>query len=909
MRVFTFLLFLFAFSANSFAYEVSNITVDLTRDENSFVEVIWDGFNDTCVLENSGEFITTTSISETRIKFPYSYINWFEWNFTIKCDWDSTKLSYAFPEIYKVSQWIDNPLKLFISWNNFWVIPNITVKWASYELLWRGDKDIVINLKKDSRPEHIYIEANWSKSNIYELSGFYPVINEVKSENWFIYPNDVNVCWENFQQNDNIEFWDKVIEPKDYIFEDWCFTFKMPSVEEYNPEIKVFNDYFTSKWVNIKIKQNLPKLFSVSETNYYDKLRKESFEAFVLKWENFSNEISKNRVYINWRSVRVYNAKPEQLITRKDNILPWDNFIYVSVNGNTSNYVAYIKDSESFKITNVEYLDKTNKWYKFKISFLWDLYDNYDDYSFNINRRKISPTNCYKSGYCEIYYNWKDYDKWEVYLSYKWKKITNSYYFGKTKYDEAPYVSHIEFPEWLWAANKILVYWEFLQNATSISTNNLFNKDSQNRDDFKLDGKRLTWAFTPKYREGNSSISVRSSFWGVSNSFSIDDIVDNTVYFPPYISNITTDDLWFISWWTIRVDWKWFSPNDTLIIDKKEIDMSTIKGLNYYWFDIDLPKDIESWSIQIKVRKWERKFSNSYKIFVQPEEFSNKIVISSDDAFTQPEYFKNDKENQVIAKYNLKNRISDVVVNELTLKVDPLEYYRWTYTISVNWRKYWPKILNNFWEAVFKDILIPFSSRDITLEVIKDSSFVYSWRHNIELDFTDSAFYFTKTGEKKYDLLSNNKLKKYFYVDNLPDIICYTNDEKNFCKKWEQDKEEVITDKEVTETIPENDIDNNASDDLKEDIVDEEEVDETHYEWIFNKRKEKEEKVKKLVIDFMPKYDSFIEKKSKWKQSNKDFLNRYYYEYLLEMEPLVEGKFPHDLLIKQLIVELEKRQK
>lgn len=891
MKYILFFLFLFFpfFIGSAFEFSWFSYSWELTND--SIISINWEGFVDSCVLSQGGKNIELLSSSNTKITFSASDLKSFSWEISINCDSKSRIYVYDFPYITSAEYDSVDKNIFKISWSGFWDNPSLSIVWWSYEILWKSRNDITLKFKRDSSPRELYLTTSWYKSNKILLNEkYYPTIHYIESESGFSYNNEAVLCGDNITKNDRVFIWDeKILRYWEFKFSWNCIKFKLPYIFSSSIKVRVENNFYSSNELEIVYDVEPPKLEIVSEGNYYDESRKIDYKALVLSWENLPTDKDEIEVYVNNRRVETFKSSKSLLYAKYDNIYPWINYIYAKVWAKKSNYVTYDNSRSTLKITGIDYIWEYESWYKFRVNFIWDFDEK--NYIFKINNYNSQNISCLKS-YCFVYYRWRVIDEWDVYISYRNQKLTNSYYFYWKKKSLDPYVTHISFPDWI-GKNKIaIIHWENLSWINYVNTNNLFNKDEKRKDEYKISWSEVVWPISSTYREwSSSSISIRYWTESISFSFSPSQLVNNKLYLAPRITSISWEWLWFKVWDIIEIKGKWFSKDDILLLWRDEYPLSIIDNFSTDVIKFKIPEDTETWNITFRIKNKNNLYSNTKNIYVSPWHIWENIKIYKNTEFNQDKIYKDLSTSVVISSYIAENYLWDTVLDNVYFQILPNRPYQGTYSLTVNWRKYTETVATDKWLIVFKDVLIPFSTKPVKIELKKESPFIYSGNHKVLLNLRDTEYYLPEFRLEKENFVDKNMISSS--VSILPRKIetCFTNEKDLYCKE--------IVEEEVVEEAPVEYSEEDKVEKVVEVTPSEEEI----------KAKEKEDrlaKYKKKIEDFMPKFDAFVIKKSSWDEAKKKKLYKMYYDSLAKREGKIKSE-RNKVYLEELLKHIWKR--
>lgn len=879
--IFLILLFLFIPIVNAFEIDDS-IKYSWNLSSESVIKIVWNGFNDSCNVKIYWRNINLLSKSYDAITFDYWQLSRQNWQISLICDEKNSSFVYEFPYIKEIEVDSEDRRLIYINWSWFNNSSNVIVNGASFEYISKNDTNITIKLNEKSYPESLYVDTDSLKSNLVELEPEYPEIDFAKAKEWFSYNKEAIVCWKRFSNDDIIVLWQYEIKYPDFKLKNGCFEFRIPYSFDFKPELYIKNDFFESKPLKLEYTVDTPYIETINKWSFYNSSRRVDYDAFVITWKNFSNYTSSIEVYVNGRKVETFDADRKHIYAKYDNIYPWSNFIYVVINWKWSNYVNYKNNVGSVRITDIKYWWEYKEWHKFTVYFWWKFDE--DNYVFNINNYNAQNVTCSKY-HCIVYFRGSSYKSWTVFVSYRWKKLTNDFYFGDKELDNEVYVSHVEFPDGVWYNKTVIIHWDNFNWINYVSANNLFSKDRKSKDEYKVNWSwtKILWVTPSNYNiDQSSSFALRTPYSSISMSFSKAQINWNNVYFAPAINRIEGNKLGFKPWDEVTIVWKGFNKDNILLIWDTELNLEDVKLLSENKVVFEIPDDIVSWMLNIKFKNPSNFYSNSEKIYVLSEGEKRVIQFFKDSTFKPSIFFAGETKWESIAQYKVINHIWDASLNKLKINLTPIDSSYGTFMLYVNWRKHSEEIASPAWDLTFKDVLIPFSESEIIIDLRKDSPFFNKWLKQINLDLSNTNYYLLNQNIRVDNLaaISSNTIQK-IRVANAKVKTCFAFNFEEHCNNITLKQEEPVS---ITSIQPENKIE-------KEDI---------------EEKNTKSEKYRDKIRDIMPKIDAYVVNKSNWDASKQKKTYKLYYEYFKSMEGNIKTE-RKKIYLNELLVQLKNR--
>lgn len=881
MKYLLFFILMFLSFNNVNAYEVENISYGTNLDDKTIVYISWKDFS-SCSLTSNWKEISITSQTSTRINFLYSKLGWHSWQLEVNCWWKETKIFYKFPYISNVKFDNVDKTKLIVSWENFnGSNSRFIISWATFDILDISDNTAYLKIKKWWLPKTIYSIVDSKKSNLFEIESIYPEINYIESEDWIIENKEVFLCWNNFKDTDIINFAWKDIKPNEYTLSNSCFKFKAPYSESYKSTVYVYNDYYKSRTINIEYKLETPILKTVSKSNYFYASKKSDVLAFVIEWENFPKLKNEINFYINWTKLNVYEVSQDKAIVeyKNDNVYPWDNFLYaVYWNQIKTNIISYSNNYEYINIANVDYLSEEWDYLKYRISFTWGFEE--ENYKFYIDTTTTKIFSCWNS-YCDILYKWNINKEFTLKTYYKNKKNPKEFIFDSWFEISEPYITYVEFPDWVWANKKIIIHWNNLLSPTTISSSNFFWKKSSGQDNVTYNWKTIVWYFLLDYNEKwKSLINLKSKNYNKSLSFSNNQIIDwKYLYFWPHITKTESEWIWYKKWNIVKVYWENFSPDDVLIYSSTKISLKDLPSLKSQYFEFKLPNDLkDTFSFEIKNSNWFS--SNKITLNILKSDFEWLFLEKWN--ITNLKIIKNKTDNFVLSRYTFYNYIEDLTIDnfEVNISWNSNENF-WALSLYIWNQEYSQKIFTDKWTIIFTWVKIPYWK--INIDFKKTSPFLESWKKEFKIDFSWSKFKLNDSWIIKTNFINSNVFKESFSVESWDENNCFTNFKNDYC----------LVEKETT----------------KEELkgVEEDKVSEIENTKEIPLESEQVKNYRSVISDtFMPKFEKYVAKKA-WNSKIK--IQTLYKKYYAQLSKYV-WKFKDEkraTYLDELIIQIKKR--
>ena len=624
--------FIFSFSLTYSAEieeaKITSILYSWNLSNESEIEINWNNF-DRCkkLLIDSNE-ISIISKKNNKLKFLFSEIWKYNWEINLECWEKILKKTYFFPYINKVT-WIknDNLSKyITINWGNYWYSAQVKIEWWSFKQNIYKHNTITWYIPSTITNKAIYIEVNWLKSNIVNLNIKIPKINYIYSKDNFFNKTEIFIFWKNlnYYTKSKIFFWEKEILNYKFDEKKWLISF-FSDAELWKRKIKILSNGFESNAMDITITWNRPIIYSTDKRNITEEINweKKTQELIVIIWENFHWDIKDLKLYINGSIVKAYKMKSKEIYVTDYNLNSWNNYFQIELNWNHSNIWVYynIKNYNFPKVTWIELWSIEEG----RRNILLHLY-NFDIKKDKIffNNSQINPIWCIVN-ICRVQIS-ESVLKWK-FTAWIWTSKNYNYKEFDISYDNLPFIDYvtIKWELWIWALVEIV--WDNF-NDSSISINNIFDKDKRRNIDMKVSNYKITWRIWLSYKQWvDNHISIRKYWQSANIKFSWINAVRKKIYWNPIIKEIksSSKDLLFRKWWEIKVNWKWLKWWDSIVIWESKIPLK-VKNLTYGIFTI--PESIKEWKYNIFIESKLWKKSNSQEIILSSNEYKPKIIIS-----------------------------------------------------------------------------------------------------------------------------------------------------------------------------------------------------------------------------------------------------------------------------------------
>lgn len=803
-----FFLLFWVFSNTIYATEdkIGNITeiiYDWYLNDDSVIQIIWSNFLNCTDFKINRDTLLVNSIDEKKITYKYSKNISNSGNISFKCNNNLVSSNFSFPYLSNATfKYLTNGSPIKISWNNF--DKNSTVHFESWEKLFLTnvfDSTINWKLPKIITWDKIFIKSWKLLSNIYDLNIEIPKINYIYSEWWFKYWNKLTIYWINLNsyKNTYINFWSTKLKNFTYDKFNWTLQFIIPK-EFWSITLSVTSNWITSNklkfnisWWNPSIESIYIRWFNIIE--YWKKIYK---EKLIIKWENFETNIKNFTVYMNWKLLFVNLATREKLTIDNFKFDDGNNYIYIETNWNQSNILNYyIKYAKPY----ISYIRPDNIVDEYRNIYVWIWNFDLEKDTLYFNNSPIKIKSCIDTR-CRVQIN-KSILKWSfsIGLNNNLKTLKEDF---NINIEKIPVINNIYFYWELNTWTKFIINGNNFLNA-DIKLDNLVSIDSKWRYNYSVSSNTIKWSLKNWYDKTKDSIISVTKYWSTANlKFKWLNIKWNSVNWVWIIDNIYLNnnkkDL-FKPWYKLKIKWRWFHPNDSIII---WTDKTLFEYINSWEWNFIIPDRIKPWKYLIQIKNNEWLLSKWFSIIISDINSINEVSIlwnnNTKSSFNINSNYKNEK----LFSFNINNKLNDFIIKNLKFNFTSIDNISnlGTFYLKNNWTIIAESLVDDKWLLTFNNILLKKDYKDTSLNLVKSSFFIDKWEYYIDLDNIDLYFKWTNKKFTNINRIWLNKKRINIYDKSSLSCIDSLNDNSYCNSHWLIKKKLII--KPVKNTVKSN---------------------------------------------------------------------------------------------------------
>lgn len=749
------------------------------------------------------EKLVIKSTEDGKIVFNYNSKIISDWKLELTCPDKIYSSEFHFPFITKISTNWKN--QITIAWNNFWSNAVVMLDGWSFTNQITQDSIIYWDLPSTLNSENLYIEANWLKSNLYDLKLKNPKINFVYSNDWFRENSDIYVYWDNLSSNANIKvmFWDKVINNITY-YNDKKYLSVPTRWLSWNWKIKVTLNWFESNGININLLAQSPviekvAIKSIQELDNWEVKNKEYVDIF---WKNFPMNGENVKVYLNWTEINISKYLWNEFYTDKSNLKIGNNYYQVELNWKKSNIVNFKNEQVLPRVITYN---------------IWKIEDG--------NRNISLYTQNFNIETDKIFFDW-----WEItVIACVWNlcraqipestikaEITawNSLAINPNKimfdiaYENLPYINYITFSPDISKNSRVEIVWQNF-DTDSINISNLFYINEDWKIDMKSSFYNITWNISLSFDKSTASTININKYWQTADlSFIAKEINWTKIYGPAYIKELVKN------WWVaknlseVKVKWLWFKLWDYVKIWEFKTPLKVVDSNNASFIIPDNIKEGE-YIISIVNSNWFT--SNNISLIIANQSFEDKIYFESTKIDNNTFYVSKEDKSSI---YNLSvsNKIDDMYIKKISYKVEKYNKtdYLWTFNLKIWDTVYEPTLIQDNWIISFEWLFdLPKNINKYDISLISNSGYI-KWE-NFKVNLVkESIEIVNKLDNTSYSSIdfSNINPNQIKVIDESINNCIDSKEDNSYCNSFIYWKSETILKTETNNTSSTNNSNN-----------------------------------------------------------------------------------------------------